>query len=164
MLADAAKVREDWTWTYLQSVMRVRAQPPSYAQLPAELHPLSAPLPVSSLTLQCLHNDSFNHDHIWELAVNVEEQWQPSIELSEAISNRIWDRTEGEGAVLQDMYDLVLKPMIWVLGVYKVQADLGSQVPDPFDATETQQLPAGMLFLRKLLMFKACAASCIIIH
>lgn len=46
-LWDAAKVREDWTWTYLQSVMRVRAQPPSYAQLPAELHPLSAPLPVS---------------------------------------------------------------------------------------------------------------------
>lgn len=58
----------------------------------------------------------------------------------------------------------MLKPMIWVLGVYKVQADLGSQVPDPFDATETQQLPAGMLFLRKLLMFKACAASCIIIN
>ncbi len=126
--------------------------------LQAELPPLRRPLQVHRRVLDHISARTHDQDRLRALAVKVEEQQQPASVLAMAISNPIWTCTAGGGVktVLKDALCLVLDPMSRVLQVLDISFDLDSEEADPSGATESQKRPVGLLFLRNVLMFKAC--------
>lgn len=132
--------------------------PPEYSLLQAELPPLSAPLHLHHLVLDHISTQTFDLERLRMLAVDVEAQQQPAKVLAEAISNPIWTCTVGGGErmVLKDALCLVLDPMSKMLQVLDISYDLCGDVADPSGAIESQTRPAGLLFLRNVLMFKVC--------
>ena len=148
--------REDRTVAYLRQVFSTGDQAPSFASLPADLAPLSAPLHLHSLVLRRISAACFDRQRLQRLAVNVEEQQQPAHVLAEVISLPIWSCMLGvhESVVLNDTFNLVLSPMCWALRVLGIPLVLAGDAKDPSEQTETQRSAGALLFLRTVLMFK----------